>query len=180
MFELFRAKKKEIRDLPEIDHPAMGRLHGASGVLQGRINYEQGVIAVSINPDGQPIEASLSLAEKVMKNIAALNDRGRNLVAAHALDAYNAEWRFGERVNDGGILEMFAKPQKSKAEFFASLTLSMVQVTGSELVTLSFVCAEMPSGHHVSVSSTDEGSFDNVRIDLYDRAPLDSQAASTH
>ena len=169
MFELFRATKKKIRHLPEIDRRAMGRLHGVSCILQGRIDYEQGVIAVSINPDGQPVEPSLSLADEVMKNIAALKDRGRNLVAAHALNAYNSEWRFGERVNEGRILEMFAKPQKSNAEFFASR--NAVHGAGQR---------EIPSGHHVSVSPTDGGSSENVRIDLYDRAPLDSKTASTH
>ncbi|MDM0052576.1 hypothetical protein [Variovorax sp. J22R115] len=167
MFELFGKKRKANFPLPGIDHPAMGHLSGASGVLQGRIESEHGVIVVSINPDGQPIEASLSLAEKVMKNISALNDRGRGLVAADALDAYNSDWRFGERINDGGIMEMFEKPPRSKAEFCASLMLSMVQVTGSERVTLSFACEEMSWKHNFSVTSLDGVDFNNVRIDLH-------------
>ena len=166
MFELFRKKNKVNRPLPEIDHPAMGRLSGASGVLQGRIESEQGVITVSINPDGQSIEASLSLAEKIMRNIATLDDRCRDLVAADALEAYNSDWRFGERINDGGIMEMFEKPLKSKAEFCASLTLSMVQITGSEHVTLRFACEELPLMRNFCVTSLDGSNFNEVRIEL--------------
>jgi hypothetical protein len=166
MFEIFGKKKKVNRPLPEIDHPAMGRLSGASGVLQGRIESEHGVIAVSINPAGQPIEASLFFAESVMQNIAALSDRGRDLVAADALEAYNCDWRFGERINDGGIMEMFEKPQKSKAEFCASLTLSTVQITGSEHVTLRFACEDLPLMRNFCVTSSDGVDFNDVRVEL--------------
>lgn len=166
MFELFGKKKKVNHSLPEIDHPAMGRLSGASGVLQGRIESERGVIVLSINPDDQPLEASLSLAERVMRNIATLDDKGRDLVAVHALETYNSDWRFGERINDGGIMEMFEKPVKSKAEFCASLKLGRIQITGSDFVTLRFMLGDMSSKHDLDVTSLDGIDFNEVRVEL--------------
>ena len=183
MFELFGKKKKKVnRPLPEIDHPAIGRLSGASGVLQGKIASEHGDVDVSINPDGLPLEASLSLAEKVMRNITALDDRGRDLVAADALEAYNSDWRFGERINDGGIMEMFEKPMKSKAEFCASLTLSMVQITGSKRVTLRFACEELPSTYSFNVTSLDGVDSNDIRVELQggDASAVAHQANRSH
>jgi hypothetical protein len=163
MFELLGNKNKVNRPLPDSDHPAIS---GASGALQGRIESEHGVVVAPINPGNQPIGASLSIAEKIMKNIATLDDRGRDLVVADALEDYNSDWRFGERINDGGIMEMFEKPQKSKAEFCASLTLSTVQITGSEHVTLRFACEDLPLMRNFCVTSSDGVDFNDVRVEL--------------
>lgn len=169
MFDLFRKKNKVQRPSPEIEQAALGRLSGASGAVPGRIESGHGDTVVSINPDGQPIEASLSLAESVMKNIVALSDRARDLVAADALEAYNSDWRFGERINDGGIVEMFEMRLKSKAEFCASLTLSMVQITGSEHVTLRFACEGLSAMRNFCVTSLDGVDFNDVRVELQGR-----------
>lgn len=165
MFGLF-GKKTQMRPLPDLDHPTMGRLVGSSGVLEGTVGSALGVIAISINPDGQPLEAALSLAERAMNCIAALNDRGCDLVAANSLDAYNSDWRFGERLKAGGATERFENPLLSKDEFIASLKLSTVEVTGSTLITLWFECGEMFWGHNFSVASFDGVEFNDVRVEL--------------
>jgi hypothetical protein len=182
MFELFGKRKKVARPLPEVDHPALGRLRGASGVLEGSIEFERGVIAVTINPDGHPIEASLSFAEEVMKHMAALKHRGQDLVVSHAMEAYNSDWRFGERLNGGGVMEMFQKPPKSKAEFCESLALSMVRITGSEVVTLTFTCEEVSSMHHFSVTSCGGVDFNDARMELQpsDAPSVPRQSHSSH
>jgi hypothetical protein len=179
MFDLFRKKTNIKRPSREIEQPAIGHLSGASGVGPGRIESGPGDTVISINPDGQPIEASLSLAESVMKNIVALSERARDLVAADALEAYNSDWRFGERINDGGIVEMFEMRLKSKAEFCASLTLSMVQITGSEHVTLRFACEGFSSMRNFCVTSLDGVYFNDVRVELQGRdAPSMAPRAS--
>jgi len=165
MFGLF-GKKTQIRPLPDLDHPMMGRLVGSSGVLEGTVGSELGAIAISINPDGQLLESALSLAERAMNGIAALNARGRELVAANSLDAYNSEWRFGERLKAGGAMERFENPLLSKDDFIALLTLSAVEVTGSTLITLWFECGEMFWGHNFSVTSFDGVGFNDVRVEL--------------
>jgi len=165
MFGLFR-KTIQVRPLPDLEHPTMGHLAGSSGALEGAVGSALGAIAISINPDGGTLEAALALAEEAMNDIAALNDRGCNLVAANSLDAYNSDWRFGERIKDGGARERFENPPLSKDEFIASLKLSSVEVTGSTLITLWFECGEMFWGHNFSVTSFDGIRFSDVQVEL--------------
>ncbi|MDM0026360.1 sugar transferase [Variovorax saccharolyticus] len=154
-----------------IDHPAMGRLRRTAGVFQGRVESENGVIGVSVNPDGQAAETALALAEKVIDNIDALSEKARELVAANALEAYNADWRFGERPVEAGIMVMFEAPMKSKAEFCDCLRLLMVRITGRGLITLTFALREMFSTHIVNITSMDGLGFNDVRVDLQDPDP---------
>lgn len=166
MFELFGRKRNSDHGLHGVDHPAMGRLKGLSGVLQGHIESDGGVVTVSIDPDDQPVDSSISLAEKVVANLAALIDRSRDIVAARGVDAYNADWRFGERLNAGGIMELYQQPPMTKAEFGASLAVSEVQVIGSERVALRFKCAQMPWSHNFRVISQDGADFNDIRVEL--------------
>ena len=149
----------------------MGRLRHASGIFQGRVECASGLIGVSIHPDGQPVDTVLAFAERVVENIDTLSVRGRELVAAAALETYNADWRFGERPAGAGIVAMFEAPIKSKAEFSAGLALFLVRVTGHQAVTLSFAWGERSSRHAVSVTSLDGLRFDNVRVELQDACP---------
>ena len=163
----------------EADHAAIGRLRRASGVFQGRIESGDGVIGLSIDPDGQPVDSALAFAERVIERIDALNERGRELVVADALEAYNTDWRFGERPAGAGIMVMFEAPMKSRAEISACLTLFMVRVTGRQLVTLTFACAEMLSRRTVSVTASDGLGFNDVRVELQDPWPAMSHDVPT-
>ena len=164
-------RRTSRRERQSAVHPSMGRLRRASGLFQGRIESVDGVVGVSISPDGQPVDSVLAFSERVVETIDALSARGRELVAAEALETYNADWRFGERPAGEGIVAMFEAPVKSKAEFSAGLMLFMVRVTGLRSVTLTFACAERFSRHAVSVTSLDGLGFNSVRVELHEACP---------
>ena len=96
-----------LRSVPSLasEHPAIDHLRSTSGgVLHARVPCDGGVIGVVINPDGQSVETSVSLAETVMENITDLGQRGRELVAAGALEDYNAGRRFSEHSAGAGVM----------------------------------------------------------------------------
>ncbi len=103
-------RRTSRRERQSAVHPSMGRLRRASGLFQGRIESVDGVVGVSISPDGQPVDSVLAFSERVVETIDALSARGRELVAAEALETYNADWRFGERPAGEGIVAMFEAP----------------------------------------------------------------------
>jgi len=160
-----------MRERQGVDHLATDRLRRSAGIFQGRIESEEGFVGVSISPDGQPVDTVLAFAERVVDNIDALSERGRELAAAEALETYNADWRFGEIPAEAGVMAMSEGPIKSKAEFFACLVLFMVRITGHRAVTLTFACGDSFSRHAVCVTSSDGLGFDNARVELQEACP---------
>jgi len=141
-------------------------LVGTTHELKGAVAFGASEVAITICPDGQPLESAIALGEGVVNTLEAVHEKCCKLIADESLDSYNGNWRIGDVLQSDGSTTRVEGPELTEREFLSRLVLKSIEVTGSELASVWYECGELFWGHSFNVTAFDGASFTDVRVEL--------------
>jgi hypothetical protein len=134
--------------------------------LEGAVLYRGNSVSISIDPDGEDILVSLSLARSVIAAISKYDAIARSAAAKDLLGAYNNNWREYEKATEKGLVVAMSDPKLSGQEFADRLTLTSVRVLG-DTCELGYNDGGLFAGHWIFVTARDGAKFEDLSAQLF-------------
>lgn len=138
-----------------------------SSGYEGVLNLLEREVKFTIDFDGCSEESTLKLAEQIVDNIEAVDEKCRNLIADDSLDSYNSGWRMGEVAQADGSTRPFENPELERHEFIERLLLSSIGLSGNQTSDVWYECGGLFWGHSLFVTAFDGIEFNDAHVQMF-------------
>lgn len=152
-----------------MNDPVLGVLKSApqfSTCMLASVSYQGREISLTLDPDGEEVEACLGLARDLVTSLEVLESKARAVAAEKLLDEYNQSWRTFSRARADGSMEEVIHPVLAGSEFRQRLGLESLAVTGS-MIEFCFTDDGLFAGHSIFVTSFDGTGFTDTDATLF-------------
>ncbi len=138
----------------------------SDGDVVATSEYQNRSIRMQLIAEEIPFDATVDVAASVVRELASLDARAKQVAAAELTETYNNGWNEYDEAQEDGTLKAVSNPKLTQAEFIGKLTLNAVNVTGN-MVCLFYDDENMFWGHSVIVTSMDGVAFTDTHAEIF-------------